>query len=79
MCLSIWRMSNQRHWTPFVIEVQFNQQFQIAASGVTRYGLPKTSIGDAWIPLPDPAEQRSIAAFDVLSKAIYESIPSAEG
>ncbi len=31
-----------------------NQQFQVAASGVTRYGLPKSSIGDAWIPLPDP-------------------------
>lgn len=40
-----------------------NQQFQIAASGVTRYGLPKSSIGDAWIPLPNPAEQRAIAAF----------------
>jgi type I restriction enzyme S subunit len=40
-----------------------NQQFQLAASGVTRYGLPKASIGDAWIPLPDPAEQKSIAAF----------------
>ena len=40
-----------------------NQQFQIAASGVTRYGLPKASIGDAWIPLPEPAEQRAIAAF----------------
>ena len=40
-----------------------NQQFQVAASGVTRYGLPKASIGDAWIPLPAPAEQRAIAAF----------------
>jgi type I restriction enzyme S subunit len=40
-----------------------NQQFQVAASGVTRYGLPKASIGDAWIPLPTPTEQRSIAAF----------------
>ena len=40
-----------------------NQQFQVAASGVTRYGLPKASIGDAWIPLPDVAEQRAIAAF----------------
>ncbi len=40
-----------------------NQQFQVAASGVTRYGLPKASIGDAWIPLPDPAEQRAIAVF----------------
>jgi type I restriction enzyme S subunit len=40
-----------------------NQQFQVAASGVTRYGLPKASIGDAWIPLPDVPEQRAIAAF----------------
>ena len=40
-----------------------NQQFQIAASGVTRYGLPKSSIGDAWIPLPEPAEQQAIAAY----------------
>jgi type I restriction enzyme S subunit len=40
-----------------------NQQFQIAASGVTRYGLPKSSIGGAWIPLPPLAEQRAIAEF----------------
>jgi type I restriction enzyme S subunit len=40
-----------------------NQQFQVAASGVTRFGLPKSSIGDAWIPLPEPSEQQAIAAF----------------
>jgi type I restriction enzyme, S subunit len=40
-----------------------NQQFQVAASGVTRYGLPKASIGDAWVPLPDVVEQKAIAAF----------------
>ncbi len=40
-----------------------NQQFQIAASGVTRYGLPKSSIGDAWVPLPSLTEQRAIADF----------------
>ena len=40
-----------------------NQQFQVAASGVTRYGLPKSSIGEAWIPLPPPPEQRLIADF----------------
>lgn len=39
-----------------------NQQFQVAASGVTRYGLPKASIGDAWIPIPAPNEQQAIAA-----------------
>ena len=40
-----------------------NQQFRLASSGVTRYGLPKGAIGDAWIPLPPLAEQRAIAAF----------------
>jgi type I restriction enzyme S subunit len=40
-----------------------NQQFQVAASGVTRYGLPKASIGDAWIPIPATNEQQAIAAF----------------
>lgn len=40
-----------------------NQQFQVAASGVTRYGLPKSSIGDAWLPLPPVAEQQAIASF----------------
>lgn len=40
-----------------------NQQFQVAASGVTRYGLPKAAIGDAWIPLPDLPEQKTIANF----------------
>lgn len=40
-----------------------NQQFQIAAAGVTRYGLPKSSIGDAWLPLPPLHEQRDIADF----------------
>jgi type I restriction enzyme S subunit len=40
-----------------------NQQFQLAASGVTRYGLPKSSIGEAWLPLPPPGEQQAIADF----------------
>lgn len=40
-----------------------NQQFQVAATGVTRYGLPKSSIGAAWLPLPSLAEQRVIADF----------------
>lgn len=40
-----------------------NQQFQIAASGVTRYGLPKSSIGEAILPLPPLPEQTAIADF----------------
>ena len=40
-----------------------NQQFQVAATGVTRYGLPNSSIGEAWLPLPSRDEQRTIAEF----------------
>jgi type I restriction enzyme S subunit len=40
-----------------------NQQFQIAASGVTRYGLPKSAIGNAWMPFPSEAEQTAIATY----------------
>ncbi len=40
-----------------------NQQFQVAATGVTRYGLPKSSIGEAWLPLPSLPEQCAIADF----------------
>ena len=40
-----------------------NHQFQIAATGVTRYGLPKNAIGEAIIPLPPLPEQQAIAAF----------------
>ena len=42
---------------------QVNHQFQIAATGVTRYGLPKSAIGEALIPLPPFSEQQAIAAF----------------
>jgi len=40
-----------------------NQQFQTAATGVTRYGLPKSSIGEALILLPPLSEQPAIADF----------------
>ena len=40
-----------------------NQQFQIAATGVTRYGLPKSAIGEAWLPIPSLQEQQTIADF----------------
>ena len=40
-----------------------NQQFQVAATGVTRYGLPKSKTEAAWLPLPSPQEQRTIADF----------------
>ncbi|MXY43429.1 MAG: restriction endonuclease subunit S [Dehalococcoidia bacterium] len=40
-----------------------NQQLQTSASGVTRYGLPNSSVGDAALPIPPLTEQRAIAAF----------------
>lgn len=40
-----------------------NQQFRVAATGVTRYGLPKSETEVAWLPLPSPQEQRLIADF----------------
>jgi len=43
--------------------VAINRQLQVYASGVTRYGLPKTAIGEALIPLPSIPEQRAIAVF----------------
>ena len=40
-----------------------NQQLQTSASGVTRYGLPNSAVGDANLPIPPLDEQRAIAAF----------------
>ena len=39
-----------------------NQQFQVAATGVTRYGLPKSAIGDAWLPFPSHFHTSALAA-----------------
>lgn len=40
---------------------EVNHQFQVAATGVTRFGLPKNAIGEALIPLPPLPEQRALA------------------
>ena len=40
-----------------------NRQLQVASSGVTRYGLPNSAVGEVLIPLPPLNEQRAIAAF----------------
>jgi type I restriction enzyme S subunit len=55
-----------------------NQQFQVAATGVTRYGLPKSSIGDASVPLPPSAEQLAIANFLDRKTAEIDSLVSKE-
>jgi Restriction endonuclease S subunits len=65
--LGIIRPDNKRLLGSFLLRAfqscAINQQFQMAATGVTRYGLPKSSIGDAWIPIPPYYEQVAIAAF----------------
>lgn len=40
-----------------------NQQFQINSNGVTRYGLPKSAIGESLIILPPYVEQQSIIQY----------------
>ncbi len=65
--LAIIRPRADRLYGPFLLRLfqssAINQQFQIAASGVTRYGLPKSAIGEAWLPLPPLEEQQTIARF----------------
>jgi type I restriction enzyme S subunit len=65
--LAIIRPKADRLYGPFLLRLlqssAVNQQFQIAASGVTRYGLPKSAIGEAWLPIPPLIEQQAIARF----------------
>lgn len=42
---------------------EINHQFQLAATGVTRYGLPKSAIGESLIILPPLQEQQAISDF----------------
>ncbi len=56
-----------------------NQQFEIAATGVTRYGLPKSAIGDALIPLPPPSEQAALASFLDTQTAKLDSLIAKNG
>lgn len=44
-------------------EDKFKAQFEVAANGVTRYGLGVASITDAFVPLPSVEEQTSIANY----------------
>jgi type I restriction enzyme, S subunit len=56
-----------------------NQQFQLAATGVTRYGLPKSAIGDAWLPLPPVREQHAIADFLSAATAKIDRLVQGKG
>jgi type I restriction enzyme S subunit len=65
--LAIVRPEPPKLFGPFLLRAfqssAVNQQFQVAANGVTRYGLSKSAIGQAWLPLPPLPEQRAIADF----------------
>jgi len=41
----------------------YNGQFEVAANGVTRFGLSVSAFSDAFVPLPRPEEQTAIADY----------------
>ena len=43
--------------------VAVNCQLQVAATGITRFGLPKPAVGEVLIPFPPHDEQRAIADY----------------
>ena len=60
--------SNQKHLVGqflfrYLQSPQINQHFQVAATGVTRFGLPKEEIGSVAIALPSIPEQHKICGF----------------
>ena len=65
--LAIVRASERRIEPRYLFDLfrsrSVNTQFQIASSGVTRYGLPKSAVGEALVPIPPRAEQEKISAF----------------
>lgn len=44
-------------------ENKYNGQFEVAANGVTRFGLSVSAFSDAFVPLPPPEEQIAIANY----------------
>ena len=56
-----------------------NQQLQTYTSGVTRYGLPNSAVGETVIPVPPLSEQRAIGVFlDAQTEALDEMRGQAE-
>lgn len=64
--LGIFRGDRRMH-APYLLRVlqseAVNQQFQVASTGVTRFGMPNAAAGNALLPLPPIEEQRDIAGF----------------
>ena len=44
-------------------ETKYKGQFEVAANGVTRFGLSVSAFSDAFVPLPRPKEQTAIAKY----------------
>ena len=44
-------------------ETKYKGQFEVAANGVTRFGLSVSAFSDAFVPLPRPEEQTAIANY----------------
>jgi type I restriction enzyme, S subunit len=53
-----------------------NDQFRVAATGITRYGLGKYSLENALFPLPPLEEQRAIAVFLDEQTAVLDNLIS---
>jgi type I restriction enzyme S subunit len=51
-----------------------NTQLQLSASGITRYSLPKSAIGEALIPLPPLDEQRATTDFLARKTAAIDAL-----
>lgn len=58
---------SQRMYPAFFFRVMqstnVNQELQVSASGVTRYGLPIAAVTEASVPVPPLTEQQAIAEF----------------
>jgi type I restriction enzyme S subunit len=77
--LAIVRASERRMKARYLFDLfrsrAVNTQFQVASSGVTRYGLPKSAVGEAWVPIPPKVEQEKISAFiEIQTRRIDELI-----
>jgi len=65
-----------------LLEENFNSNFEIAANGITRYGLSIDAIKSVLIPIPPIEEQKSIVDFildktseiDIITKRISQEI-----
>ena len=58
--------------------VAVNCQLQVAATGITRFGLPNPAVGEALVPFPPLDEQRAIADYLDAETARIDALSSRE-